>query len=331
MAPLVSVVLPCYNAVRTGYFSEAVESVLTQSLSDFELIIIDDGSTDETWEAITKLTDSRVRAYRQENAGLAITLNRGIAYAKASYIARQDQDDVMLPNRLQKQCAFLDKHPEIGGVGTWAEIMVGGDKGSRLHAYPTTHEALSLWLLFDNPFVHSSMLLRKDAVLEVGGYCEDRDRQPPEDYELWSRLVRICKLGNLDEVLTAYREVPGSMSRAGENPFERNLVRISSDNLQHSLGVRFSTSECMNLARLFHGLPYGQTEPLGILRIWLMLRDAIFPREYQSGMRVSEECREVRRHIVRRLAYRFLMDKLPPIIRNALRKSSGFIDHCLPH
>jgi glycosyltransferase involved in cell wall biosynthesis len=313
MAPLVSVVLPCYNAVLAGYFREAVESVLAQSLNNFELIIIDDGSTDETWEAIKKLTDSRVRAYRQENAGLASTLNRAISYAKSTYIARQDQDDVMLPGRLEKQFAFMAQHPEVAGVGTWAEIMVGGDPSELLLAFPTSHEALSLWLLFDNPFVHSSMLLRKDALLSVGGYCEDRSRQPPEDYELWSRLARNYRLANLGDVLTAYREVPGSMSRAGENPFVQNLIRISAENLQHRFGESFPLGACSGLARLYHGVLGGSKDRLGFFRFWVMVRELMLANEASGDASLHYECRKVRRQIAKRLAYRFLLEQLPPI------------------
>lgn len=318
MAPLVSVILPCYNAVRAGFLEEAIESVLTQSLRDLELIVIDDGSFDETWQVISRVSDSRVRAFRQANAGLAATLNKAVAFARAPYIARQDQDDVMLPDRLAKQVSFMDSHPEVGGVGTWAEIWVSGEASKRQHTFPVSHEALSLWLLFDNPFVHSSMLLRRDALLSVGGYCEDRDRQPPEDYELWSRLARAYRMGNLGQILTAYREVPGSMSRAGENPFVRNLVRISAENLHHRVSGRFSLNECFDLACLYHGARNNSTESLGLARCWSIVREAMRVQTVPGEEWREAECREARRELVRRLAYRFLLGKLPPATHNLL-------------
>ncbi len=319
MAPVVSVVLPCYNALRAGFLKEAIESVLAQSLSDFELIIIDDGSTDGTWDVISKIPDSRVRVFRQANAGLAATLNRGIAYASSAYIARQDQDDVMLPDRLARQMAFLDEHPEVGGIGSWADIMVGDEGSVRRHAFPSSHEALSLWLLFDNPFVHSSMLLRRDAVLSVGGYCEDRSRQPPEDFELWSRLARKYQMRNLDVVLTAYREVPGSMSRVGDNPFVENLVRISAENLHHHLDGRFSLNDCQSLAALYHGVQNDSIERPGYLRFWSMWQEIAGTTGAEGDIQADNECRQVRRQIFNRLASRFFLGRFPPLISNGLR------------
>jgi hypothetical protein len=249
---------------------------------------------------------------------LAVTLNRAVAIARAPYIARQDQDDVMLPGRLAKQVSFMDLHPEVGGVGTWAEIWVGGEASKRQHTFPKSHEALSLWLLFDNPFVHSSMLLRRDALLAVGGYCEDRDRQPPEDYELWSRLARAYRMENLGEILTAYREVPGSMSRAGENPFAHNLVRISAENLHYRVDGRFSFNECFDLACLYHGVRNNSTERLGRGRYRSIVREAMRTETVSGAEWVEAECREARRELARRLAYRFLLDKLPPATRHVL-------------
>ena len=117
---LVSVVLPVYNGAK--YLRDAIDSMLAQSYANFELIIIDDGSTDDSINIISAFNDPRIRLYSQENQGLAATLNRGITLAKGAYIARQDQDDVSLPNRLSKQAAFLETNPDYGMVGTWASI-----------------------------------------------------------------------------------------------------------------------------------------------------------------------------------------------------------------
>ena len=118
--PAVSVVLPVYNCPQ--YVDEAINSIFAQTFDDFELIVIDDGSTDETPLVLRKYLDRRMTLIRQENQGLAATLNRGIELSKGRYVARQDQDDASFPQRFAKQVAFLDQHPECGIVGTWAEI-----------------------------------------------------------------------------------------------------------------------------------------------------------------------------------------------------------------
>jgi len=119
-AALVSVVLPAYNC--PAYLGMAIKSILDQTFENYEFIIIDDGSTDNTPEIIQTFIDPRIRFFQQQNQGLAATLNRGIELARGKYIARMDQDDISMPERLAKQVKYLDSHPECGMIGTWAEI-----------------------------------------------------------------------------------------------------------------------------------------------------------------------------------------------------------------
>lgn len=198
------------------------------------------------------IRDPRLCAFRQDNCGLAATLNRGISLAKGRYIARQDQDDLVLPGRFAKQLAFLEANPDIAMVGTWAQIYSADVPTERFHRHPCSNEALQLQLLFDNFFVHSSVMIRKDVLRNVGGYCEDRSRQPPEDYELWSRIARTHRVANLPEVLTVYREVQGSMSRTGDSPFLNNVIRIATENLCHIFESRYSPEDCAALADVYH-------------------------------------------------------------------------------
>lgn len=252
MLPVISVILPVYNG--QDYLKAAIESVLSQSYRDFELIIIDDGSSDSSAAIIEKLSDPRVRSFRQSNKGLPATLNRGISLARGKYIARQDQDDVCLPFRFEGQVNFLDANPNVGMVGTGAEIWVGNERTSRLLQHPADNESLKFGLLFDNHFVHSSIMIRRSVFDDVGCYAEDLSRQPPEDYELWSRVMRKYQLSNLPDVLMAYREVEGSMSRTGVNPFLPNLIKISAENIAWASGCTADAPEVVALARLSRGV-----------------------------------------------------------------------------
>lgn len=247
----ISVILPVYNGAL--YLREAVDSILNQSFSDFELIIIDDGSKDNSAEIISSYTDPRIRFYRQENIGLAATLNRGIGLASGSYIARQDQDDISLPERLARQVEFLQSHPDYGMVGTWATILEGTEPCRRDHRHPANDLQLKFALLFDNPFVHSSVMLRRSIFEEVGSYSTDPERQPPEDYELWSRIARHSKVANIPELLHVYREIPQSMSRDGHNPFLRHVMQINAENLAWVSGNKFPVLMCQDLSALLHG------------------------------------------------------------------------------
>lgn len=246
----VSAIVPVYGGERT--LAESLRSVLTQNLDGLEVIVLDDGSRDGSWRIACEIEDERLIALQHPNRGLAATLNRGIGLAKGRYVARQDQDDLVLDDRLKKQFLFLEAHPDVAMVGTWAQIYSGDVPTQRYHRHPSSNEALQLELLFDNPFVHSSMMIRTDILREIGGYCEDKSRQPPEDYELWSRIARQHRVANLPEVLTVYREMPGSMSRTGDNPFLDNVIRIASENLSHVLSPRYSPEECAALAGIYH-------------------------------------------------------------------------------
>ena len=125
-------------------------------------------------------------------------------------------------------------------------------KTERTHDHPADNAALQFELLFDNPFVHSSMMLRKSALDIVGGYTKDPVRQPPEDYELWSRIARLYKVANLTERLTIYREVPRSMSRASLNPFAEKVLLISAENLAHAAGDMRPVQAHRDIAALTH-------------------------------------------------------------------------------
>jgi len=248
--PLLSVVLPVYNGAKD--VRQAIDSLLAQTFTDFEILVINDGSKDETAQVLNRISEPRIRILHQDNMGLARTLNRGISLSRGRYIARQDQDDLSRPTRFEKQLAFMEANQECALLGTWAEIWRDNAPSGRYHDHPTDDPSIRFELLFNNPFVHSSVVLRKDAVLSVGGYTTDKSRQPPEDYELWSRLSRRYMVANLPERLHIYREVHSSMSRTGPNPFLEKLVLVCSENIAHSIGSSEVSPEIVDIAALTH-------------------------------------------------------------------------------
>jgi glycosyltransferase involved in cell wall biosynthesis len=250
ICPLVSVILPVYNGAT--YLKNAIESTLQQTYENIEIIIINDGSTDDSALIIQQFQDSRIRFFDLPNQGLAATLNWAIERAKGDYIARQDQDDICLPQRFEKQVAFLNDHADCGMVGSWASIVEGDRESGRVHCHPSENAILQFDLLFDNPFVHSSMMIRRAVFETVGLYCTERSRQPPEDYELWSRIARCYPVANIPEILLIYREVPQSMSRTGENPFRSRIMKISRENIAHHLGRDPSDEIISDLVSLVH-------------------------------------------------------------------------------
>ena len=255
-APTVSVILPVYNGATDVEL--AIDSILTQSFNDFELIAIDDCSPrDNSLEIMRRMSaeraDPRLRVISLErNHGLAGALNVGLDLARGRLIARQDQDDFSKPERLARQIAFFEANPACGMVGTGAEIWVGGAFTGRAHDHAAANNLLQHDLLVNNPFVHSSVMLRREVFDTVGTYCTDRARQPPEDYELWSRVARRWEVANLPERLVFYQEAPGSMSRTGDNPFLDKLVIIAAENIAWWCGLEKPDQSCQDAAALAH-------------------------------------------------------------------------------
>lgn len=202
--PIVSVVMPVYNAER--FVAQAVESILGQTFSDFEFIIIDDGSTDYTPTIIAKYKDPRIKVIRKErNEGIVSALNLGIALARGDYIARMDADDISLPHRLEVQMKLIEKDPSIILLGGWCKEIDENGKIIKTHRYPESHEKLVNNLINIKKFPpHPSMIFRKDLVLKVKGYRE-RFRHA-EDADLWLRLVDHGKFACVPEVVLLLRK-----------------------------------------------------------------------------------------------------------------------------
>lgn len=280
--PTITVILPVYNGA--SYIRAAIESILSQSFSDFELIIINDGSSDDSEAIIRSIVDPRIHFLQQENRGLAATLNIAIGMARCEFIARQDQDDISSKLRLEKQVNFLQRNPDVAIVGSNAEIWVSGQKTERFLEHPTNDALIQFALLFDNPFVHSSVMIRRNVFERVGGYCEDKSRQPPEDYELWSRVSRDFKLANIPENLLAYCEVPGSMSRSGINPFLHRLINISAENIAWHTGRNIDSPELVAVSRLAHGVYEGIPRDVRFPMMEELLKAAALSISGKSGM-----------------------------------------------
>jgi glycosyltransferase involved in cell wall biosynthesis len=207
--PRVSVVLPVRDGAR--YLREAVESVLGQSLADLELIVVDDGSTDETPSLLAGFDDRRLRVLRQDRLGLVPALNRGLEAAKAPYVARMDADDVSLPERLERQVAFLDAHPRAVLVVPGVELMDEEGHGVGTLVLPPADADLRRRLLLRNPITHGSVVARRSALEAVGGYRAAHGAN--EDYDLWRRLARDWELAALPDLLYRYRVHPGAVTK----------------------------------------------------------------------------------------------------------------------
>lgn len=188
----------------------AVESLLTQTMADLEVIVIDDGSTDATPLVLGAFRDLRLRVERGARGGLTRALTRALELARAPLVARLDADDVALPDRLALQRRFLEDHPDVGLLGTWAREVDTTGRDVAIARPPVDDAAIRKALIRANPFVHSSVMMRRSALDRVGGY--DPSYPVAQDYDLWMRLSRVTRLANLAEPLVIRRLVPGRIS-----------------------------------------------------------------------------------------------------------------------
>ena len=244
--PLVTVVLPVYNAAAE--IAAAIDSVLAQTFTDFELLVINDGSTDASGQVLASYTDPRVRVLSQPNRGLVATLNRGITEARGTWIARMDSDDICLPKRLERQTQYLARHPEIALLGGWVStIDEAGDPLADVVPFPVTHE--ELWdSIGRRPWVmcHPAVLFRRDAALEMGLY--DPAYKHAEDTEFFARLMTRHRAENLPEVVLKYRLRQGAVSGAFKDHglVNARLVRTIIDRWQP--GQPFAATEAERAA-----------------------------------------------------------------------------------
>jgi glycosyltransferase involved in cell wall biosynthesis len=206
-APLISVILPVYNGEQ--YLAEAMDSLLAQTFSDFELIAFDDGSTDRSLKILKRYAeqDRRVRVISRENRGLVTTLNESINEARGTWVARMDQDDIALPQRFERQLSWLEK-TDADISGSWVQRFGTSDK--RVVRLRETDQAIKMEMLFCSPFAHPAVMIRTSTARKLR---YDIAFEKAEDYDLWERSAEAgCKMTNVQEILLLYRMHPAQIS-----------------------------------------------------------------------------------------------------------------------
>ncbi|MBN1469632.1 MAG: glycosyltransferase [Fusobacteriaceae bacterium] len=220
----ITVLIPVYNGEK--YLKEAITSILYQTYEDFDLLVINDGSTDKSENVILSFTDERIKYIKNEkNIGLIKTLNKGLDLISGEYVVRMDQDDISLPNRLEKQIKFMDENKEIVVSGT--NIRIFGDNiKTFVNKLPMNPSEIKVMLLFENCIMHPTVIMRKE-VLDIEKYRYNIEHIAAEDFGLWQLISQKYSLSNIDEVLLEYRVSESSMTQQAEKiELERDKILI---------------------------------------------------------------------------------------------------------
>jgi glycosyltransferase involved in cell wall biosynthesis len=258
--PKISVVMPAHNAA--AYLDEAITSILSQTFRDLEFIIVNDGSTDSTPAILKRYEelDSRIQVHHQENQGMISALNRGCRLARGEFIARMDADDISFPDRLEKQLAYIEEHPEIGIVGTWIHNI---DKNGLVRGTwrPPTNSKMLKWTLFFGVCVaHPSVLMRRDLMTQLNFYRPDAEHV--EDVDLWFRASSIAEFGNVPEVLLKHRVWTGSTHQSGLEVRNDCHVQLLASYIKDTLNLDPPIQAVAGLRRMRVGPRMEEAQPI---------------------------------------------------------------------
>lgn len=293
-APRVSVVMPVYNGEK--HLAQAIDSVLGQTFGDFELIIVDDGSTDGTAQMLAGYgqRDQRVRVYHQENQGVTVSRNAGCRVARGEYIAVLDADDVSLPQRLERQVRWLDAHSGIGVLGSWIDEIDSKGVSQRILRWSTA-AGIIRWSLIcgENYICHSSVMMRRDLVADLGFYRPEV--RLAEDYDLWSRASLVTQIAIIPEVLVRYRVWEENISSRRLALLDQYAVSGIRSTITRLLGIEVSEDAARMIRFMGRGLTLQETEQTARLlhRLYVAYRSA-----YSL---TPAEARGVRRSAARKL------------------------------
>ena len=277
--PLVTIGLPVYNA--GPFLAGALRSILAQTLEDWELVVIDDGSTDDAWNLVERLSDPRIRVIRDgQHIGLSRRLNQILDSARGRYIARMDADDMCHPERLERQVRFLEAHPEVDAVSAALAVLDRKGRFVGWRCYPPDHAAICAHPLRGFGFVHPAAMVR---LAWARHFRYDEDHRRCEDWELLSRASKSSRLANLPECLYFYREYD-SFSLAN---YARSKLGQARAEFREASRYGVVNVLASSLALLSHVVVYAIATAIGVESALLRRRSTALPPEIKKQIEAA--------------------------------------------
>lgn len=251
--PLVSVVMAAYNGA--ALIGETLRSLAAQTMTDFEVIVVDDGSTDATREIVGAWPGLTIRLFAQgKNGGPVLARNRGVGEARGRYIAALDQDDLCRPGRFAAQIAYLEAHPAVVLLGTEVEFLKDGRIGPSNYVPATTPDLLAWLTAIENPIVWSSVMLRTDAARALHPFTRP-ELVYAEDFDLYQRIRPLGTIARLDEPLTVYRQHAGGISKRFVATMRDSAARVLAERHAALYGGRAAEVARLLVLHVMGGMP----------------------------------------------------------------------------
>jgi glycosyltransferase involved in cell wall biosynthesis len=285
--PKISVVMPVYKGDE--YLSEAVDSILNQTFTDFEFIIICDDPTEKTRQILDKYkqSDSRINVCYQEREGLVNSLNRGCSLARGEYIARMDADDISSSDRLEEQVKFMDQNPQVCVCGSWIEII--GYNAGGIWKYPVENNEIQCKHLFNCSIAHPSSIIRKEHLVQQNLLYDSAFRHC-EDYDLWVQISTFYPLANIDKVLLKHRIHPYAVGQQHSSDQFECADRVRYQQLREFLGLTPTEDELRLHSSISSGEFEARGDYLNAVNQWLLtIRSANQERNYFDDSVLSAE------------------------------------------
>lgn len=267
--PVISVIMSVYNGGH--HLSRSIESILNQSYNNFEFIIINDGSTDNSLKVIRSYKDQRIRLVSRENKGLVYSLNEAVSVAKGSFIARQDADDISYPERFMIQVKELESNSEVDLIGGSIRIINEADKTLGIHYAITNINALKEEICFRGPFAHGTAFGRA-SVFKSNKYLQNM--WPAEDYDLWERLSRKYVISNVEDIIYGYRENQKGIS-ASNSSRQEQMKKIISER-----AIRHFNQKPKELSTLLKGVVSDNAKNRVISNRLGLIKKGVIPKKY---------------------------------------------------
>lgn len=262
--PLVSIIFPVFNSAK--FLKISLQSLLNQTYKNFELIAINDGSTDESKKILTSVSDQRIRYIEHShNLGLVTTLNEGLRVARGKYIARMDPDDISVNNRIEKQVQYLEKNSKIDILGSWIQNFGLYNYIWKVHK---THDYITTKLLFETSIPHPSVMFRRESIIKTAITFEEK-YHGAEDFMFWSKLAQCgLKFANIQENLLKYRTHPNQVGETKKDKQQLSSLEVRTYNIKR-LGIKPTSQEMGLHQKLSSWIPLSGTDEVVATGKWL--------------------------------------------------------------